>query len=63
MVDTELNEILLKTDEPVSDSAATHYNSQLLGQVEQQVKQPQGRDDIEVLATFILSAALLLTWS
>ena len=47
VADTELNDILLKTDEPVSDST-THYDTHLVGQVEQQVKQPQRTHDVEV---------------
>ena len=46
-VDTELNEILLKTDESPSHST-THYNTHLPGEVEQQVKQPQRRDNVHI---------------
>ena len=56
MADAELNEILLKEEEPVSDSA-THCNTLSLGQ---QVKQPQRRDDMKVLLCFNSACDLVM---
>ena len=54
VVDTELNDILLKTHETASDST-THYNK-----VEQQVKQSYRREDVQVLHYYFISAIVSL---
>ena len=56
VVDTELNDILLKTHEAVSDST-THYNK-----VEQQVKQSYRREKVQVLHYYIIHC-FFVNWS
>ena len=58
VVDTELNEILLKTDELPSDST-THCSTHLFGEVEHQVKQHQRRDNVHIT----LHHVFFITWS
>ena len=57
VADTELNEILLNTASDVT----THHNAQLLGQDEQQVKQPLRKDNIQVLSFCCVIITLLIT--
>ena len=58
-VDTELNEILLKTDDESLSDSTTHHNTHLFGEVEQQVKHPQRRNNVHIKFYVSTMSALL----